>query len=717
MSSIAAIMQTFFAESLSLLEQMEGDLLRLESDPTDATVIDAVFRAAHTIKGSAGLFAFEHIVAFTHHAEELLEQARAGHITVDADMIGLLLQCRDHLGYLLDAAITETEPDAATLDESRRLGECLRGLLDQDAAATVPATQEPTTPIRTVPADDDTWHISVRFGVDLFRTGTNLAALLRYLATLGQIVHVVTVDDALPNAATMDPESCYLGLEIRLRSTESKAVIEKAFEFVRDDCLLSILPPGSKVEDYLRLIDDLPEDRTRLGDLLVACGAVTEHELQALLALQQQQRDGSACARLIGELTVQQHVAPPEVVQAALSKQREARLRQTSEAQLIRVQAGKLDGLIDRVGELVIASAGIGQTAARIGESDLLEAVSGMARLVEDIREDAMRLRMVEIGETFNRFRRVVRDVSRQLGKDIDLLIEGADTELDKNLVEQIADPLTHLIRNAIDHGIESTEQRLLCGKPARGVIRLAAHHEAGNVVIEIGDDGGGLDREAILTKARQRGMIDDGVQLADADVWGLIFAPGFSTAAQVNDLSGRGVGMDVVKRSIEGMRGTIEIDAVAGRGTTFRIRQPLTLAIIDGFLMGVSGNHYVAPLDAVVECVELGHSEHERGYLNLRGEVLPLLRLREHFDLDGDSGRRQNVVVVNNFGLKAGLVVDQLEGELQAVIKPLGRLFSRLVGISGTTVLGSGEIALVLDIPSLLASVAKSGRDAVTPH
>ncbi|HEX5757298.1 MAG TPA: chemotaxis protein CheA, partial [Arenimonas sp.] len=415
----------------------------------------------------------------------------------------------------------------------------------------------------------------------------------------------------------------------------------------------------------------------------------------------------------VGELAIETRAVHPQVVEAALKKQGEARKRQAQEAQLLRVQAGKLDALIDRVGELVIASAGVGQVANRLGDAELHESISAMSRLIEDLRDGAMRLRMVEIGETFNRFRRIVRDVAQQLGKDIELTISGADTELDKSLVEQIADPLTHLVRNAIDHGIESSEQRLASGKPARGHIRLDAHHEAGNVIIEVSDDGGGLKREAILAKARQKGLVAADANPPDSEVWQLIFEPGFSTAQQVSDLSGRGVGMDVVRRNIEALRGSIEIESKPGQGSSFRICLPLTLAIIGGFLVRVADSHYVVPLDTVIECVDVASEAMDKGYVELRGEALPLLSLRRHFGLRGTTARRESILVVASGRRRAGLLVDHLEGELQAVIKPLGQLFARLSGIAGSTILGSGEVALVLDVPLLLADATRRESSA----
>ena len=452
--------------------------------------------------------------------------------------------------------------------------------------------------------------------------------------------------------------------------------------------------------------------------MLVACGSVTQRELDESLSFQEYESARQEIPQPLGEIMVERQVVQPELVDAALTKQKEVRQRQAQEARFVRVHADKLDSLINLVGELVIAGAGVGLMAARNKDGAMMESVSGMARLVEDIRDGAMRLRMVEIGETFNRFRRVVRDVSKEIGKDIDLVIGGAETELDKTVVDKIGDPLTHLVRNAMDHGIESAEVRLARGKPAKGTLQLNAYHESGGIVIEVLDDGGGLNRERILAKARDKGLIQAGDSLADRDVWNLIFEPGFSTAEQVSNLSGRGVGMDVVRRNIEALRGTVEIDSHEGVGSTFRIRLPLTLAIIDGFLMRVADSHYVVPLDMVMECVELstcGDRNEGCDYLNLRGEVLPLLRVKDHFKLKGRSGRRENVVVVTSAGRKAGLVVDELKGEFQAVIKPLGTLFERIRGISGSTILGSGEVALVLDVPALQDEAARAGSSGVT--
>ncbi|HNG17367.1 chemotaxis protein CheA, partial [Accumulibacter sp.] len=329
--------------------------------------------------------------------------------------------------------------------------------------------------------------------------------------------------------------------------------------------------------------------------------------------------------------------------------------------------------------------------------------------LVEDIRDSALQLRMVQIGETFNRFNRVVRDGSRELGKSIDLLITGAETELDKSVVEKLGDPLMHLVRNAIDHGIETPAVRAQRGKPENGTVQLNAYHDSGSVVIEVIDDGGGLPKEKIRAKAIERGLLDPAATLTEHEIINLIFEAGFSTADQVTNISGRGVGMDVVRRNIQSLRGSVEVSTNEGQGSTFTVRLPLTLAIIDGFLTGVGKAAYVVPLESVVECIELTETTAGRNYLNLRGEVLPFVRLRELFEIGGEVPARQNVVIVHYAGRKAGLVVDTLLGEFQTVIKPLGVLFRHLRGIGGSTILGSGEVALILDVPALVGLVGSS--------
>lgn len=712
--NLDAALQTYIVESRELLQSMEESLLRLERQPDDADAINATFRAIHTIKGSAGLFGLDDIVRFTHVVESLLDRARDGQVPVDDRLTALMLDCGDHIGHLVDTAAGEQPVDPLVLETGQA---ALLERLETFSPSSVPrVTDMASLPIErdvvvardeAVPVGNGAWHISLRFGRDVLRNGMDPASFLRYLATLGDVISTTTLADAIPDAADMDPESCYLGFEIDLRSAASKETIESAFEFVREDCQIHILPPNSMVGAFVGLIAELPESIERIGEILVASGAVTHAELVQALA----EQEASGGEPKVGEILIEEQVIQQTIVQAALDKQKQVKEHKAADGKLVRVQADKLDALINLVGELVIAGAGAGVLARRHGDGALQEATALMSRLVEEIRDGALRLRMVQIGDTFNRFQRVVRDVSRELGKDIELVITGADTELDKTVVEKIGDPLTHLVRNAMDHGIESAERRQAVGKLAKGRLMLNAYHDSGSIVIEVGDDGGGLNRDKILGKAVERGIVAAGASLSDHEIYQLIFEAGFSTADQVSDLSGRGVGMDVVRRNIEALRGTVELDSMPGVGTTVRIRLPLTLAIIDGFLVGVGEAAYVLPLEMVLECVELPEAGREapvhRAYVNLRGEVLPFVRLRDHFEVQGQAERRENIVVVHYGGHKAGLVVDRLMGEFQTVIKPLGKMFSRVQGISGSTILGTGEVALILDVPSLIQQAA----------
>jgi len=643
-------LQTFMAEARGLLEEMELGLLSLEQQPDDKEAINAVFRAAHTIKGSAGLFGLDDIVGFTHHAETLLDKIRDGEIHLNSELVGLFLQCRDHPDGLLNTAEQGREADAAMQATAAELVEQLCAALGESASGSAAASSTEVG-ASNVDSDQHHWLINVQFGLNTYRNGMDPSSFVQYLQTLGDVS--VTSNFALPNdSAEFDPESCYLGLTIDFIGANTEAELYAVFEFVRDDCTLTITPVDGEV--------DVAVD---LQELLTVAGGG------------------------------------------------EARSAHQASSKLIRVHADKLDTLINLVGELVTTSSGVNLLAARHQDSALIEATSDAARLIEDIRESAMRLRMVEIGETFSRFRRVVRDVAKELGKEIVLDITGGETELDKSVVERIGDPLTHLIRNAVDHGIEMPAVRLATGKTQGGTLKLHAYHESGGIIIEVSDNGAGLNTEKILAKAVQKDLISADAKLSDSAIAQLIFEPGFSTSDQVSNISGRGVGMDVVKRNIEALRGTITIDSRPSIGTTFRIRLPLTLAIIDGFLMSVCDANYVLPLELVEECVELPPqtpSEIGRSYISLRGEVLPLLWMRDYFALTGETARRENVLVLRLGHRKIGLVVDELKGELQTVIKPLGPLFEQLKGVSGSTILGSGEVALMLDVAALLDDIAQ---------
>ncbi|MFT7772821.1 chemotaxis protein CheW [Roseateles sp.] len=699
--NIDQALQTFIAESHELLDDMESALLSIgAANPEERSEsINAIFRAAHTIKGSAGLFGLDHVVAFTHVAESVLDEVRSGRLELDDALVALLLNCADHMRSLVDViAAGHNEPDTGLEADGLPLLTALSARLGGSAESSL----EADIPTRAaVPASPGCWHLSVRFGPSVLRNGMDPMSFIRYLGTLGRIVRLITVPDSLPAAADMDPECCYLGFEIALEADVDKAAIENVFEFVLDDCELRILPPASLIDEYVTLIRALPEEPFRLGEILASCGSVTLHEIRQALQVQDQSRDGDNEPRRLGDLLVEQGGIQPAVVEAALSQQRKVRDAPGRERQSVRVDAEKLDSLIDLIGELIIAQASASLAARRTVDAELHEAHSTLTALVQAVRDSALQLRMVKIGATFSRFQRVVHDVSREIGKQIDLVISGEETELDKTVVEKIGDPLTHLVRNAMDHGIEIAEVRAARGKPMSGSIRLNAYHDAGSVVIEVEDDGGGLDRERILAKAAERGLIEAGRTLSDTEVFGLIFEPGFSTAEQVTNLSGRGVGMDVVKRNITELRGHVSVASKPGVGTTVTVRLPLTLAIIDGFQIEVGRTVFVVPLESVEECMEYRGGESD--WIDLRGEVLPLIRLRQLFEIDGAPPPRRNIVVLRQGRDRLGLVVDTLLGEAQTVIKPLSRVFSQAKGISGSSIRGNGDVVLILDVPALV--------------
>ncbi|MBF9263353.1 chemotaxis protein CheA, partial [Paracidovorax cattleyae] len=443
----------------------------------------------------------------------------------------------------------------------------------------------------------------------------------------------------------------------------------------------------------------------RLGEILVHCGSLTRRELDEALQLQHH-----GASEPLGQLLVEQRRVQQPIVEAALVRQKQIKESRSAEHQSVRVDAEKLDRLVDLVGELITATATATQAGRHVQNAALQESHSTLNGLVQEIRDSALQLRMVRIGATFNRFQRMVHDVSREIGKDIVLQVRGEDTELDKTVVEKIADPLTHLVRNSMDHGIEPVALRIERGKPAWGTVSLNAYHDSGSIVIEVGDDGGGLSRDRILAKAVERGLVDAGKALADEDIYNLIFEPGFSTADQVTNLSGRGVGMDVVKRNIAALRGTVSLDSRPGLGTKTTVRLPLTLAIINGFQVAVGRSVFVLPLEAIEECIEF-REDSGHDYTELRGRVLPFIRLRALFHVPDPAGSRQSIVVVREGSQRFGLIVDRLLGEAQAVIKPLAQMFAHLQGISGSSILGTGEVALILDIPALAAKAMAAQR------
>ncbi len=710
----------FFTESREMLDDMETYLLNLEKDPDDSESINALFRTAHTIKGSSGMFGLADIEKFTHSVENVLDNFRNGKIAISQNFIGLLLDCHDFIKILID---TFEKNEKAVLNEDIEIQRdaLLASLSEFSKSSEKPPSEDASSPVnKERNIRNECYHISMRLNTDVFQSGIDPQSAISYLKEFGDILNIIPVYDDMPDEENMDPEKCYLGFEISYKSEIDKSRIENIFEFLKEDCEIKILPPRSSINDYVNLIYELPETPMKIGDMLVNIGAITKTELDQALKVQTtavseiiiEEPGVETVTTPIGEIFIKEKMLQKTIVEAALNKQKENKIFEDKKNKTIRIDAGKLDSLINLVGELVINGATVKQISGTTGNTDLVESVSTMSRLIDEVRDSTMNIRMVQIGETFKKFERVVRDLSRENGKEIDLIVSGAETELDKTVIEKISDPIMHLIRNSIDHGIGTPDERAAMGKPRRGTIYLDAYHETGSIVIEVMDDGEGLKKDKIRTKAIEKELIKETDELQDSDLYKLIFEPGFSTADKITNVSGRGVGMDVVKRNIESLRGIIDIETEPGEGTTISIHLPLTLAIIEGFMVQVGTSYYILPLDMVTECIEVTKEQMagmEGGnYINLRGNVLPFMRLREFFSEADSDSKRENIVVAEYGKKKAGLAVDKLIGEFQTVIKPLGKIFKKLEWVTGATILGTGDVALILDVPMLVQHIQK---------
>jgi len=707
----------FLVEGRELAQDLEQGLLRIEQghDPNDAELINAMFRAAHTIKGSAGIVGIDSLTRFTHSVESLLDRVRAGEPLLNGAMITQLLRCCDHINRLLDLAEQGDTDGVAIADQESSL---LAGLRSPSATAAdaTPGVAAPSPDSTAAASTTSGFRLWAVFGKDSLRDGMDPASALLYLGEKVHITHRVMLTDRVPLLATLDPEDCWAALAIEA-DTGSEADAREAFEFFQDGTTLVMADRDAPLAAVWPLLAPL---RERLGEALptpwMDAGLLRDGEWAPTAPASQLAPVAATTLPVpITATTAAKATADTNSAAAASTTGAAAGGSAHAPARFVRVPAERLDELIVQVGELVIAGAGVEVLARDTRNTRLQEAVGSLMQLIEGIQSGTLQLRMVPIGETFSRFQRVVRDVSRELGKSINLDIVGGDTELDKAMVERIGDPLMHLVRNSMDHGLESPMERVATGKPEQGTLRLRAFHDSGNVVVEVSDDGRGLNRERILNKAIERGLITSGEGMSDPEIYQLIFEPGFSTAEQLTNLSGRGVGMDVVKRSIEALRGVITLNSQPGQGTLTQMRLPLTLAIIDGFMVGVAAARFIVPLDMVVECIELPPDalipERPR-YLNLRGEVLPYVCLRQTFGIEGETVRRPSVVVVRSGDLKTGILVDNLHGEIQTVIKPMGGIFRHMRAISGTSILGTGDIALILDINQLVqGSIDRSAR------
>lgn len=676
-------------EAEELLAEIEETVLDLEENPEDSEAINRLFRAMHTIKGSGAMFGFDDIAEFTHHVETALDRVREGRMAITKELIDLVLSSRDLITAML---AEESGGAAADREKGSAIIAKLKAVMGEaevdDSAAPSEARQRPDA---SALSDERVYRIRFEPEAGIFTTGMDPAHLLDDLLELGEC-SVVAHWEMVPELSDLLPESCYLTWDVTLTTARGAPAIEDVFIFLGEESSVHI----EELETPSELTVDEPPPK--IGEILVGRGDVSRERVEEVLGAQQR----------VGELLVSSGALPEARVQSALNEQQAIeRQKNKRKASSVRVPSARLDQLINLVGELVITQARLTQVATGNDDTELSAPVEEVERLTGELRDCVLNVRMVEIGTTFSKFRRLVRDLSGELGKSIELVTLGGETELDKTIIERLNDPLIHLIRNSIDHGIEPPAVRSAAGKKETGVIRLAAAHRGANVVITIEDDGKGLDASVIREKAEARGLIARDAELSEKEIFAQIFAPGFSTSESVTSVSGRGVGMDVVKRTIESLRGVVEIDSSMGAGSTISLSLPLTLAIINGLLVTIGKDYFVLPLMSVEECVELSAEDvaraHGSNILNVRGDIVPFIRLREHFAISGEKPALEHVVITDINTRRIGFVVDHVIGGYQTVIKSLGPAFARMKDISGATILGDGTVALILDVNSLV--------------
>lgn len=676
--------QTFFEECAEMLADMEERLSRLQAEGLDKEELDAVFRAVHSIKAGAGAFNFTRLVSLSHAFEALLDRLRDGRMGLEPEVATLIIQSGDILSEMVAAAREGRELEPSFESDALAL---LKAMVGGEAAPKVAAVSASVAPVAN---GLKTWRIEFTPKAELFRHANEPLLLIRELKGLGDL-EVEARTDKLPTLEALEPEDAYVGFTFTLMTDKGRDAIAEVFEFVDSDCTLDI------------------ED--------ITATTVADDD------------DGFGFFEPINEVSPQPaafavaEVSPvPAVAAAATTTAPAARSAQpqaaTQALQSIRVDLNRVDRLVNMVGELVIAQAILRQEISYLSEQHLsqgqglhaLEGLEGLETLTREMQDCVMAIRMQPVKSVFSRMPRLVREVSGKLGKTVKLVMNGEQTELDKTVIEELADPLTHMIRNSIDHGLESPEQRLAAGKPIEGTITLSAAHVGSNILIHIEDDGAGINRERVYNKAVEKGVIAAGTKLNDDEILELIFAAGFSTAAQVTDVSGRGVGMDVVRRNIMKMGGRIHLSSVEGKGSRFTLVIPLTLAVLDGMLLAVGSERYILPLTSIVESFKPSKQmlrELVGGAMlaSVRGQYYPLIFLHRLFGVRGaqiDPTRALIVLVETASGGRIGIVVDELIGQQQVVIKSLQENYVPILGLSGATILGDGRVALILDIEQL---------------
>ncbi|MBB3457854.1 two-component system chemotaxis sensor kinase CheA [Rhizobium sp. BK313] len=660
----------FRTEAAECLEQIEAGLLDLTHQLDDKALIDAVFRGLHTLKGSGSMFGFDALAAFTHHCETAFDRVRKGEAPATAELVAAVLDAQDHMRALVD------DPNGDHGATSQRLLAQLQAAVGGASDAVKPAqTVAVSAPVVT--DKRKTWRIRFSLPLNAMINGTNPLGLLDELRDLGEC-RVLANTSAIPSLSALAPTELYLSWDVTVTTEQPRSAIDDVFIFVMDDMQLDV----QEIDGCT--VAAAPKEAAPLAPQAITPSAPV--------------------ASAVAEAAPVKRDTPAPVQAAPVADQ-----RQTKAAESVRVPAERLDELMDRVGELVIAQSRLSQLASASADIGLRSVSEEIERLSGELRDTMMVLRMVPVASLFSRFRRLVHDLARETGKVIELVTEGETTEVDKTVIERLADPLVHLVRNSIDHGLEPPEERLAAGKAEAGTITLSARQSGGEVIISIKDDGRGINRERVRAKAESSGLIQSGQQLSDAELLQLIFAPGFSTAAQITNLSGRGVGMDVVKKTVEALRGAIDIVSLSGQGSDVSLRIPLTLAIIDGLLVRVGAGRYVIPLSAVEECLELSLEEdlrsRGRSFISLRDSLVPFLRLRDVFRTGTKPDVHQKVVVISTGTERVGLVVDQIIGDHQTVIKSMSKLHNDVAHFSGATILGDGSVALILDVVHLVTA------------
>ncbi len=665
----------FRTEAAECLETIEAGLLDLTHQLDDKDLVDAVFRGLHTLKGSGSMFGFDALAAFTHHCETAFDRVRKGEVPATAELVAAVLAAQDHMRALVD------QPDADHGDTGQKLLAQLQAAVGEKTTGGAAAAVSPVAVAAPVAEakKKTTWRIRFSLPSNAMANGTNPLGLLDELRDLGEC-SVRANNAGIPPLDELVPTELYVAWDVVLTSEQDRSAIDDVFIFVMDDMELDVQEIAAPAAAEAKAT---PAPTAAVATLPVVPVQPVAAAVPAFKPVE---------------------AVPVKRDAAAATDQRQAKA-----AENVRVPAERLDELMDRVGELVIAQSRLSQLAGASTDIALRSVSEEIERLSGELRDTMMVLRMVPVATLFSRFRRLVHDLARETGKVIELVTEGESTEVDKTVIERLADPLVHLVRNSIDHGLETPEDRLAAGKLEAGTVTLSARQAGGEVIISIKDDGRGINRERVRAKAESSGLISPGQPLSDSELLQLIFAPGFSTAAAITNLSGRGVGMDVVKKTVEALRGAIDIESVPGQGSEVSLRIPLTLAIIDGLLVRVGSGRYVIPLSAVEECLELSLEEdlrsRGRSFISLRDSLVPFLRLRDLFRTGTKPDVHQKVVVISTGTERVGLVVDQIIGDHQTVIKSMSKLHNDVATFSGATILGDGSVALILDVGHLVAA------------